>query len=107
MMRLQERTDAVHEADDIGIEALEVDPLSHSTLVAYPNHINCPDGSGFITQFIQEGNDCLLVGDGHVETSEAGMLCQHLRKLINGRKVEVEVFRIDSFAREPIIKERA
>ena len=66
MERLYHGLDALCEADDVAIEAFQVEifPLAGN---AY--YVDSPDGTCFMTYLVEIGDDLLLVGYRDVESS--------------------------------------
>ncbi len=123
MVWLQEWADAVHEANNVGVETFEVDArglggrtaentglgrLGAGLAGCYASDsddIHCTDGAGFVREFIKQGDDGLLMGQGDVEPTEVGVFSDNLGKHVRRRQLEVEVGGIDAFVRKLLSKE--
>ena len=85
--------DALGEADDIGVVALEQGLVP---LVGDTDHVDSTNGPRLRTDAVEEGDDLLLVGDCHVQSSQVRILVQDLGKIVDIRDLEVLVTGIDA-----------
>ena len=107
VMRLQEWAYAVRETNDVGVETFEDIGFAGILISLNPDDVDCTNQTGLFRDLVKEGDDRLLVGDGDVEAAQRGMIFNHLRQEVGRRQLEVEVFGVNTFTGDLIIKERA
>ena len=90
--RLQQRFDALREANDIAIKALQMDVFAFSTNA---NHVHRTDGTSLGTHRVEIGNHLLLVRNRDVESAQFGVLVEHLAKIVNRGNLEIDVASVD------------
>ena len=96
--RLQERSDAVHETDDIAIETLQ-------TAVPHTYHIDRPYLLRLITQLVEHGDDSLLVRQGDIESEQVGIGLHDAGKHVGRGYLKVDILGINVLALEFLGKE--
>ena len=91
MVRLEQGAQAVGEADDVAVEARQVEVTVLTRAARDAHHVDSPYLARRLIEFVQVGDDGLLVGNGTVQTTQVGMLAHDIdnHPAFGNLKVEV------------------
>ena len=102
MLGTDEGGNTFSEADGVGVKAFEADALG---CLCDSDDVDSTDGACLFAQLVQQWNDCLLVWQRYVQSSEGWVGRNDLPEVFNVRNLKVEILGINAFFLELIRKE--
>ena len=101
-MWLQKRFYGLCESYDVGI-------VANQLYLAFgkADNLDDIDGAylgGVFVQFVQIGDDLLLVGNGHIQSTEVRVFLYNFHEILDTWNFEVYIFCINVFCREFLIE---
>ena len=98
---VEHRFDALRESDHVAIEAFQYGLV---LLMGHSNDIHRTDSPGLRRERVEERYHLLLVGDGHIQSFQVGVLVQHFCENVDTGNLKVLILRIDSLIGKLLIE---